>query len=227
LRLTTPKRSVKFEEDNKGCIAFASTEHRLDPRAGVRRRRGPGNFPGFHWSGGLFRPPSRPSSTFEFSGQKTRKYRKVWRVDLWTKFIRSSENFSCSFFSQQKKIRMRFFFCGKKNFFFFFHKIFRKFRKKVKKTEKIDFFRKRQTTRISREWCRFFVKRWDLEHLFGGGGYPHFSEYTKDRDPLFWGSFFDPFFRVFSRKKNIFGSKNFFRDEKKIKFFFHRRKKNP
>ena len=177
------------------------------------------------FTGGSFRPLRRPSSTSEFSGQKTRKYREVWRTNLWNKF--------CPFFGKiflrfTKKNIFRFtenIFWEKQNFFLFFENFFEKNRKNRKKHEKMGFSRKRPMTRISREWCRFFVKRWDLEHLFGGGGYPHFSEYTKDTDPLFGGSFFDPFFHVFSWKKKIFGSKNFFREKKFWKNLFSVEKK--
>jgi hypothetical protein len=217
-------------EMNRSGLRPSSTEQQQPPSGAVageaKKRPSFGGKP-FWVSLGSFRPYAVPPQLLNFRVKKPENIVK-FGGSTYERFLSVlRKKTPAPLFTIEKKFAWDFFFDGKRKIFSVLKIFFEKNRKKVKKTEKIDFFRKRPMTRISREWCRFFVKRWDLEHLFGGGGYPHFSEYTKDRDPLFWGSFFDPFFHVFSWKKNIFGSKNFFRDEKKIKFFFHRRKKNP
>jgi hypothetical protein len=96
-----------------------------------------------------------------------------------------------------------------------FSYFFKKFHNFSKKHEKTAFPENGRNARISLAWCRFFMKRWDLQHLFGGGGYPLFSEYTKDRgsflDPLFLGVFFlKKTEKFFLRKKNFLKNKKKF-----------------
>ncbi len=123
---------------------------------------------------GVFSTLRRPSSTFEFSGQKTRKYRKVWRVDLWTFFIRSSEKNSCSSFHNRKKIRMRFFFRRKKKNFFGFENFFRKKSKKSEKNRKNRLFPKTPHDANFAWVVPFFCEKVGPWASIWGGGLPPF-----------------------------------------------------
>ena len=130
------------------------------------------------------------------------------------------------FFGREKIFSVKIFFLVRE--FFFLEKNFF-FRKNRKKTRKNGLCPARKTGKkpwFSAGWCRFFPKRWDLQHLFGGGGYPHFSAFTKDRDPQkpgFWGVQKSRFFRLFLfffRKKKYFFFEKFFLE----KFFSSKKK---
>jgi hypothetical protein len=195
----------------------ASTRQKSIAPFGGHRRRGAG--PPLRGEGqqGFTGGPDRPepsSSIFEFSGKKTRKYRKIWRSTYELFFIRSSEKNSCD---SQKKIffASRKIFFRKNKIFFCFFKIFSKKIEKIAKNTKKWVFSKSAPWREFRvSGAVFLWKGGTLSIYLGGGVTPIFRSILRIRTPFFGGLFLTLFFEFFLEKKIFFGQKIFFETKK-------------